>query len=97
MFKEGKLFLHFYLLYFSGWGVLGYNKDLGKLQILQCPNQEPFNTLPFTPILGIDVWEHAYYLQYKNVRAEYLKQIWQIVNWNKVNERFLAAKSGSKL
>ena len=81
----------------SGWGVLGLNRDLNKLQIVQAPNQEPFKTLPVIPILGIDVWEHAYYLQYKNVRAEYLKQIWKVVNWTKVSERFAAAKAGAKL
>jgi Fe-Mn family superoxide dismutase len=45
------------------------------------------------PILGIDVWEHAYYLQYKNVRADYVKGIWQVFNWRQIEERFLKACS----
>jgi Fe-Mn family superoxide dismutase len=76
----------------SGWGWLGFNKASGKLVIAACANQDPLSTLGFVPLLGIDVWEHAYYLQYKNVRADYVKNIWKIVNWKNVEERFSNAK-----
>ena len=67
----------------SGWGWLGYNKDLNKLVIATTANQDPLQaTTGLVPLLGVDVWEHAYYLQYKNVRPDYLKEIWKIVNWN---------------
>jgi len=45
-----------------------------------------------TPVLGIDVWEHAYYLKYNNRRAEYLDNIWNVINWNEVEKRYRAAK-----
>lgn len=76
----------------SGWGWLGFNKASGKLVIATCSNQDPLSTLGFVPLLGIDVWEHAYYLQYKNVRADYVKNIWKIVNWKNVEERYSQAK-----
>ena len=76
----------------SGWSWLGFNKANGKLVIASCSNQDPLSTLGFVPLLGIDVWEHAYYLQYKNVRADYVKNIWRIVNWENVEERFSQAK-----
>jgi Fe-Mn family superoxide dismutase len=76
----------------SGWGWLGYNKAGGKLLIATCSNQDPLSTLGFVPLLGIDVWEHAYYLQYKNVRADYVKNIWKIVYWKNVEERYSQAK-----
>jgi len=78
----------------SGWGWLGYNKEEDRLQIVSCANQDPLSThsTPLIPLLGIDVWEHAYYLQYKNARPDYLKAIWKIVNWKNVNERLEAAK-----
>eukprot|EP00050_Salpingoeca_kvevrii_P003747 m.232419 g.232419 ORF g.232419 m.232419 type:complete len:315 (+) comp10875_c0_seq68:911-1855(+) len=77
----------------SGWGWLGYNKNSKRVEIATCPNQDPLEaSTGLVPLFGIDVWEHAYYLQYKNVRPDYLKAIWRIVNWNNVNERFEAAK-----
>lgn len=74
----------------SGWGWLGYNKALNRLEIVACDNQDPLSTKGLVPLLGVDVWEHAYYLQYKNVRAEYVKAIWNIINWKNVAERFNA-------
>jgi superoxide dismutase, Fe-Mn family len=77
----------------SGWGWLGYHKEGQCVRILTCPNQDPLSMEGYVPLLGIDVWEHAYYLQYKNVRAEYVKNIWKIVNWKNVEERFTKATS----
>ncbi|MBA3957849.1 MAG: superoxide dismutase [Parachlamydiaceae bacterium] len=74
----------------SGWAWLGYNTTACRLEIVTCDNQDPLSTKGFVPLLGIDVWEHAYYLQYKNVRADYVKSIWDIVNWKNVAERFQA-------
>jgi Fe-Mn family superoxide dismutase len=73
----------------SGWGWLGYNKVTKKLEIATTANQDPL--LHLTPLLGIDVWEHAYYLQYKNVRPDYLKAIWNVVNWQNVQDRYKKA------
>lgn len=66
---------------------------LGQLKIATCANQDPLEaTTGLVPLFGIDVWEHAYYLQYKNVRADYVKAIFEIINWNDVSERFAKAK-----
>jgi Fe-Mn family superoxide dismutase len=74
----------------SGWAWL-IAKD-GKLEITSTPNQDnplmDVAEVKGTPILGVDVWEHAYYLKYQNRRAEYLGVFWNVVNWKKVNERF---------
>lgn len=75
----------------SGWGWLGFNKAKGRLEIAVCDNQDPLSTKGLIPLLGIDVWEHAYYLQYKNVRADYVKAIWGIINWKNVAERYAQA------
>jgi Fe-Mn family superoxide dismutase len=77
----------------SGWAWLGYNKNTKRLEIVTCDNQDPLSTKGLVPLLGIDVWEHAYYLQYKNVRADYVKNIWQVVNWANVAERYSKARS----
>ena len=78
----------------SGWAWL-IVKD-GKLEISSTPNQDnplmDVAEIKGTPILGVDVWEHAYYLKYQNKRPDYLSAIWNVINWNKVAERFAAAK-----
>jgi len=76
----------------SGWAWLGYSKDRKKLCIMTCDNQDPLSTKGLVPLLGIDVWEHAYYLQYKNVRADYVKAIWKIINWKNVADRYAQAQ-----
>ncbi|XP_077976851.1 superoxide dismutase [Mn], mitochondrial-like [Glandiceps talaboti] len=77
----------------SGWGWLGYRKETDRLVIRTCANQDPLeSTTGLLPLFGIDVWEHAYYLQYKNVRPDYVKAIWQIVNWKDVSARYIEAK-----
>ncbi len=72
----------------SGWGWLALCPGSKRLSIITCANQDPCSTTGLVPLLGIDVWEHAYYIDYKNVRAEYLKKIWEIVNWQNVAERY---------
>jgi len=77
----------------SGWGWLGYNKTDKRLQIATCGNQDPLEaTCGLVPLFGIDVWEHAYYLQYKNVRPDYVKNIFNIANWEDVAKRLANAK-----
>ncbi|MBI5311308.1 MAG: superoxide dismutase [Actinobacteria bacterium] len=74
----------------SGWAWLVL--DGGELAITSTANQDNPITDGKTPLLGNDVWEHAYYLTYKNVRPEYLKAWWSVVNWDIVAERYAAAK-----
>lgn len=79
----------------SGWAWLTVAAD-GKLQISSTPNQDnplmDVAEVKGTPILGLDVWEHAYYLRYQNLRPAYMKAWWDVVNWNKVSELYEAAK-----
>lgn len=78
----------------SGWAWL-IVKD-GKLEVTSTPNQDnplmDVADVKGSPILGVDVWEHAYYLKYQNKRGDYLSAIWNIINWNKVQENFDKAK-----
>jgi len=77
----------------SGWGWLGYSKAKGTLQVATCANQDPLEaTTGLVPLFGIDVWEHAYYLQYKNVRPDYVNAIWKIANWKDIQARYEAAQ-----
>jgi len=70
----------------SGWVWLVRTGD-GKIEIASTPNQDSPMTSGHFPIMGNDVWEHAYYLKYQNKRAEYLKQWWNVVNWDEINKR----------
>lgn len=70
----------------SGWAWLVV--DDGKLKIMDTPNQDTPLMEGLTPILGLDVWEHAYYLKYKNVRPDYIAAFFKIVNWEEVARRF---------
>jgi Fe-Mn family superoxide dismutase len=74
----------------SGWAWLIV--DGGKLAITSTPNQDTPLMDGKTPVLGLDVWEHAYYLNYQNKRPDYIAAFWNVVNWDEVNKRFAAAK-----
>jgi Fe-Mn family superoxide dismutase len=77
----------------SGWGWLGYNPVSGRLRVAACANQDPLQaTTGLVPLFGIDVWEHAYYLQYKNVRPDYVNAIFNVANWKDVSERLAKAR-----
>ena len=79
----------------SGWAVLGYDSLGKKLLTFQLYDQQANVPLGIIPLLQVDMWEHAFYLQYKNVKADYVKAFWNIVNWQNVADRFAAARSGS--
>ncbi|MFC4777940.1 superoxide dismutase [Paenibacillus sp. GCM10023252] len=74
----------------SGWAWLAVGKD-GKLKVYSLPNQDSPIMEGDTPLLGLDVWEHAYYLNYQNKRPDYIAAFWNVVNWNKVGKRYDAA------
>jgi Fe-Mn family superoxide dismutase len=76
----------------SGWGWL-CTDAAGALSVVATPNQDSPHTQGLTPILGVDVWEHAYYLHYQNRRPDYLSAFWNVVNWDKVAGRYAAATS----
>ena len=65
----------------------------GRLEVATCANQDPLAaTTGLVPLMGIDVWEHAYYVDYRNVRPDYVKAIWDVINWDVVAARLAAAK-----
>lgn len=74
----------------SGWAWLVVNN--GELEIVDTPNQDNPLSDDKTPILGVDVWEHAYYLNYQNKRPDYLKAFFNVINWNEVEKRYQEAK-----
>jgi len=80
----------------SGWAWLIVTND-GKLKVSSTPNQDnplmPFADDKGTPILGLDVWEHAYYLHYQNKRPDYINAFWNVINWDKVSENYTKTKS----
>ena len=75
----------------SGWAWLVVGKD-GKLAVTSTPNQDSPFMEGTTPILGLDVWEHAYYLKYQNRRPDYITAFWNVVDWDAVEKRYTAAK-----
>ena len=75
----------------SGWAWLAVKKD-GALTVMSTANQDSPLMEGMTPILGLDVWEHAYYLKYQNKRPDYVGAFWNVINWDEVARRFKAAK-----
>lgn len=73
----------------SGWGWLVYHKKQNRLRFSATPNQDQLSevSMELVPLLTMDVWEHAYYLDYKNARPTYLQEMWKVVNWQKMAER----------
>ena len=76
----------------SGWGVLAWEPIGQRLLVTQVYDHHGNVAAGMTPLLAFDAWEHAYYLQYKNVKADYVKAAWNVFNWDDVAERFAAAK-----
>ena len=76
----------------SGWGWLVYNPSSRKVEYKSMPNQTSPRTEGLVPLLGCDVWEHAYYLKYQNRRPDYISSWWNVVNWDEVENRFSKVK-----
>ncbi|WP_270263643.1 superoxide dismutase [Kocuria marina] len=80
----------------SGWAILAYEPIAGNLVIEQMYDQQNGVPVATIPLLQLDMWEHAFYLDYQNVKADYVKAFWSIVNWADVAERFEKARGGAK-
>jgi len=76
----------------SGWGWLVYNPSSSKVEFITMPNQTSPRTKGLVPLMGLDVWEHAYYLKYQNKRPDYITAWWNVVNWDEVDNRLSKAK-----
>ena len=76
----------------SGWGWLVYNPSSSKVEYVAMSNQDSPRTKGLVPLLGLDVWEHAYYLKYQNKRPDYVAAWWNVVNWDEVDDRLSKAK-----
>ena len=76
----------------SGWGWLVYNPSSSKVEYVAMSNQDSPRTKGLVPLLGLDVWEHAYYLKYQNKRPDYVSAWWNVVNWDEVDNRLSKAK-----
>ncbi|MEJ6013924.1 superoxide dismutase [Corynebacterium sp. H127] len=76
----------------SGWAVLAWDTLGERLVIEQMTDQQGNLSIDLRPLLMLDMWEHAFYLQYKNVKADYVKAVWNVFNWEEVAKRFAAAK-----
>jgi Fe-Mn family superoxide dismutase len=72
----------------SGWGILAYQPYSDKLVVLQCENHHKLTVWGAVPLLVIDVWEHAYYLKYKNKRGDFVDALMNIINWDNVAQRY---------
>ncbi len=72
----------------SGWCWLVFNSTYNKIEIITTPNQDSPWTVQKTPLLGLDVWEHSYYLKYQNRRPDYVAAWWNVINWDYVGNRF---------
>jgi len=77
----------------SGWGLLGYHPSAKKLMILQVENHQKQTAWGIVPLLLVDVFEHAYYLKYQNRRPEYINNLFSVINWNNVAERYESARA----
>ncbi|MDB5206991.1 MAG: Manganese/iron superoxide dismutase [Flavisolibacter sp.] len=75
----------------NGWGILGYQPYSDKLTVMQCENHEKLTQWGVIPLLVIDVWEHAYYLKYKNKRTDFVDTLFSIINWDNVGDRLNTA------
>ena len=76
----------------SGWGILGYENVSGRLVVLQAEKHQDHTVQGISPLLVVDVWEHAYYLKYQNMRSDYVKAFMNVINWDDVAKRYAQAR-----